>query len=97
MAHTPGPWRIKKYSYGFWVVSDEKRENITWIGHPSYPPRDNEANARLIATAPELLEALESTIEWIDSAWPDVKSLDWEDWRQTVSKIVAKARGEGDA
>jgi len=46
------------------------------------------------AVVKKLVETLESTIEWVGSSWPELESLDWEDWRQTVSKIVAKAKGE---
>lgn len=58
MNHTPGPWRIKGTNYGY--------TNKDVLGPPhrdggDYSPictADNEANARLIAAAPELLEAL---------------------------------------
>ncbi len=54
-------------------------------------------NANLIAAAPELLEALLATLEWIDAVPDEVAatlptmpgvSRDW------IDEVVAKARGE---
>ena len=61
--HTPGPWRLKRSTkfygtdlkeyhwVGFGPIGDE-----TPVTAPLIP--ENEANARLIAAAPDLLEAL---------------------------------------
>lgn len=61
--YTPGPWRY-----------DGPRNNkIVWGGGPDnricFLTSDGptEANARLIAASPELLEALDKCIEWIES------------------------------
>lgn len=60
-AHTPGPWRHRKHN-GEHII-----DSTTQYGLPVYvatlitvaPEQgDNEANARLIAAAPELLETL---------------------------------------
>ena len=60
--HTPGPWRlVENDRYGWRVeagsLADDTQENICV---PCYgrPGKLDEANARLIAAAPELLEAL---------------------------------------
>jgi len=57
VAHTPGPWRLTPYSsiVGRGVVANGGIVIATIHGDP-HPSA--EANARLIATAPELLEAL---------------------------------------
>ena len=48
--HTPGPWEIS----GTWVqTSDEKKTPVASFNFFA----STEANARLIAAAPELLEA----------------------------------------
>jgi hypothetical protein len=53
--HTPGPWRIEEQQGG-WRVEPSG----IWIGSSTARPRaENEANARLIAAAPEMAEALE--------------------------------------
>lgn len=58
-AHTPGPWRIRGTNYGYttcYVLGPPHKDG------GDYAPicvADTEANARLIAAAPELLAALE--------------------------------------
>lgn len=67
--HTPGPWEIERYSGGLIqivgdvrIVSDDE-ENVTTVVEAV--ARGDEANARLIAAAPELLEALQVCIQQI--------------------------------
>jgi hypothetical protein len=64
-AHTPGPWRIHKgaYSGQTFVVSGPESEPFMGqvIAEKTTCP-DWPANARLIASAPELVAALESVI-----------------------------------
>lgn len=62
---TPGPWEIERYSDGLIqivgdlkVVSDDE-ENVTTVVE-EISATNEEANARLIAAAPELLDALQS-------------------------------------
>lgn len=58
--HTAGPWYVEKDD-GVFVVIDDAREM-----DPIYLDQENderEANARLIAAAPELLGALEKAAE----------------------------------
>ena len=51
-AHTPGPWRMEKPGHGFFYqVVDEATHDIIC-------QTDNEACARFIAAAPQLVEAL---------------------------------------
>lgn len=63
VTYTPGPWRIAKmknddYSFVVARISDT-HQNYT-IARPGHPIKEvHEANARLIAAAPELLLALE--------------------------------------
>ena len=62
--HTPGPWRISSIgSYGL-TIGDEKQIIGTVHGDNS----ESIANARLIAAAPDLLEALEYAAELIKTA-----------------------------
>ena len=55
MTHTPGPWTIEgtRDSDEFWVVKDEGP--VCEISQTFGYPDADEANARLIAAAPELL------------------------------------------
>ena len=60
--HTPGPWR-KSIPVGHGKAStilDSSREQYRLADVYWTPSGDGEANARLIAAAPELLEALQA-------------------------------------
>lgn len=74
--HTPGPWEAVPSAsrrhhwdiYGSeWNGSEPNRyktsvaQTSNWM--PSDPPEESEANARLIAAAPELLEAVKALVE----------------------------------
>lgn len=70
--HTPGPWHVVPYGDGdsLVVCSDEAGDfriafMATMIG-PEEIDGPIRANARLIAAAPELLEALEMCLQWIE-------------------------------
>lgn len=53
--HTKGPWRIGAMESGRYAVDGENGQEVTgWL--------DSEADARLIAAAPELLEALQALV-----------------------------------
>jgi len=75
LKHTPGPWRVSN-SNGMICVSAPKghpHQSLCAVGYETaktYPEEvqrglraDTEANARLIAAAPELLEALTLLVE----------------------------------
>jgi hypothetical protein len=99
MSHTPGPWAIEKDSKdivkvrayatvatcttaGLW---DSKRTQVI-------SPEECMANARLIAAAPELLEALEFALAALEDVFGknkvDVGAIN------TARAAIAKARGK---
>jgi hypothetical protein len=55
--HTPGPWRAG----GMGMVVDLNQDGIA-LTSVSKPSMECEANARLIAAAPELLKALKAMV-----------------------------------
>ena len=65
--HTPGPWTFGHWGDDFWVSPDssgltQKVARVTWgMGEEREEGREN---ARLIAAAPDLLEALKLHDEW---------------------------------
>ena len=65
--HTPGPWEYR-WNGHYFDVGILTRESIV----PIFPAvcigvqAGLEANARLIAAAPELLEALKDIVEWTE-------------------------------
>ncbi len=95
--HTPGPWRV----FPLYVLEDgrfsvEVRTDVHYA-----PVKDIEANARLIAAAPELLAALtdlhRAAVDAID-AIPS-PSMVRKHLIQTVDaaqEVLAKARGSTD-
>ena len=52
---TPGPWIARDSHYDYWAVS---RASGQWVATTSFGSDDEEADARLIASAPDLLSAL---------------------------------------
>lgn len=58
--HTPGPWSVDE-PHQVWAESAGEYVAITQVEEWETLPRDQvEANARLIAAAPDLLEALKA-------------------------------------
>jgi hypothetical protein len=68
--HTPGEWMFSKNSSDFSVYSDKKAADIALVRNTSREISDEEAeaNARLIAAAPELLENLARIIDRIEES-----------------------------
>lgn len=60
--HTPGPWKIVD-AWNDYMVEGQNGEEIIWQDGPHETPTINEANARLIAAAPDLLKALEGLLD----------------------------------
>lgn len=87
--HTRGPWK--------WQAEDEclvgpdqivmRQDDEGRKSFADYPDGTTQANARLIAAAPDLLEALEM---WLSAA--DIHSFD--DAKAKARAAIAKARGE---
>jgi len=107
--HTPGPWTVRTRL----VVEHDRAvycgaRRIASVPHPDRlePSPENDANARLIAAAPELLEALEKTLD----AMRRLRGLAWTGSRIPASRYpeyhisneadaaaraaIAKVRGE---
>ena len=84
--HTPGSWEVVSHKEGIWT-KEIRAENGTIIiaGTTS-------RNARLIAAAPELFNALVSAIKLLERDMPEegVTSLMVKQFKD----IIAKAKGE---
>lgn len=98
--HTPGPWQLKVAEFGgphevsFAPKSYGRIASVFTPGFQNLPEapttQECEANARLIAAAPDLLEALEAALEYLD-ANPD----DYSNPRANIARAaIAKALGE---
>jgi hypothetical protein len=72
VTHTPGPWTLEApEDKAGWTIQgpDEKVAHLYLYGPTTGGPRtrgEPSANARLIAAAPELLEALQKLVAAID-------------------------------
>ena len=83
--HTPGPWYLHDGLMGYEIHN----KNLI-VAHITTEPNavSEDANARLIAAAPELLEALEALI---GADGPDyIRSKYWD----MARAAIAKARGQ---
>lgn len=63
MAHTPGPWVVVQHPDG-WTIQNRATGAGACVA--SQYGDSNEANARLIAAAPDLLAALKDAVNWLD-------------------------------
>ena len=101
---TPGPWRVSggryiKQDYTEIGLSDDAGMMIASIpgGETSGPffvenRAECDANARLIAAAPELLEALEDCVAVMDRELAGLKAIQPE--LSSARAAIAKATGE---
>ena len=99
MTHTPGPWKVYHDngsfgSGGCWgVETDEPSPHgrtIAVMAQGNYENAPNaRANARLIAAAPELLDALKGMLEWAR------RVKEKNPGQEIVNALNAVARAEG--
>jgi hypothetical protein len=92
--HTPGPWRIDgKTRFGdYTIAAGESVRTCEFIAKTQ-----SEANARLIAAAPELLSALKGAASAISRALPflpaDTEAHFSGEWLAEIREAIAKAEG----
>lgn len=97
MTHTPAPWTIQHAT----IANTELHKCIVQ-SHVPYKdqPQEAQANARLIASAPELLNACGFALEWLENlsrvnidalldSQPDQGGL------RILRKAIAQAMGKG--
>lgn len=101
--HTPGPWRAERTGPwdgwdGWEVIAKDGATVCNGLGSQRNPIR--EANARLIAAAPELLEAAKLVLEWYE-AEDNHSGTDFyqrmqmcRDSEDAIRAAIAKATGE---
>ncbi len=82
--HTPGPWYVRPDDPYPWVVYAEPSLTICDVRNAG--PQISEANARLIAAAPELLAVLRGVIQNAGHA------IDTE-WLERAMVAIAAAEG----
>lgn len=99
---TPGPWTLLEDRISAPCHEHvECEKTIAWLGRtPDQPLRcsigpNDEANARLIAAAPDLLEALKLAQRWLANCVPTVE-LDGPKPLPVIADALAKAEGRSD-
>ena len=98
--HIPGPWSYTPLAKGMRISADTKT-SLALVLVPQYYDSEKEAqlaNARLIASAPELLEALEEVLELMGEI--DATTREDDDGNevfyhevQAAYDAIAKAKG----
>ena len=84
--HSPGPWYalaegIADNAIGYRAIFDSDGDTVC------NPSPMGEANARLIAAAPDLLAALQTIVENQGNLFP----IDWANARDAVAKATGEA------
>lgn len=106
--HTPGPWTLKSDPFHFDTLSsivggETKGESMRFPSHELHVEiggfadfKRQEANARLIAAAPELLDALQfAMLERACNAGDAILSGDeWREFAIKARAAIAKATGD---
>lgn len=99
--HTPGPWHIGEGIYNgnifakngrqkFYHDGCSSRQAVCTIRHGWNAEEDN-ANARLIAAAPQMLEALRAALT--NTTGP-TEETEGEQLRDQIAEAIAAATGE---
>ena len=86
--HTPGPWVLDNAEGGDWfryVLAEDSQIGRVDLGNRGAISQHGEANASLIAAAPELLSDLRAAACYIDALGGD---------SSTYRKTIAKAEGK---
>ena len=88
--HTPGPWHYFETADGICRVKPLNRKYIVAECSAMEPQcEEQRSNARLIAAAPELLEALKDTLQLLEVYCGDFE----EATRNQACAAIAKAEG----
>lgn len=104
MNHTPGPWHFTANMYGInnkrvYGVEDKNSPFPEGVANCGFGI-GSEANARLIAAAPELLQACQEFVEHIKSLGTDTEKCRYLSMAlncragNLIEQAIAKATGE---
>jgi hypothetical protein len=91
--HTPGPWQV----HGSHIyTADPERALLAQVFNSGSKASDYplQANARLIAAAPELLEALKECLPYVGQTLANTGSMDAYYTEAKACAAIAKATGE---
>jgi hypothetical protein len=101
--HTPGPWTFEAFSFGtptapvshkkiVGPVNDEHgSKNLIAEVHMNHPAHD--ADGRLLASAPDMLEALEAACEYLGGETLNDDTPEGNRLYEKMRKVIEKAKG----
>lgn len=94
--HTPGPWQIIKFPEAVIIACNPKIDRCATICELPMPSTDEEAeeieaNTRLIAAAPEMLDLLKKIADW---PFPFLSGKGIDEVRELAGEMVKKVEGE---
>ena len=97
MKHTDGPWRVEASGDDVEIVSDAMPTGVAELatvhGSAEYAGTlPAEANARLMAAAPQLLAALVAAREHVTDAWLSLEQ--YGQLRSQIDEAISAAGGE---
>lgn len=87
--HTPGPWKHSPSGLAITAKDAPLNSPICWTYETDITHAERLANARLIAAAPELLEALKRTTADLER----LKTTLFDDTIDIARAVLAKAEG----
>jgi hypothetical protein len=87
--HTQGPWIAIKAPHGPIDIFDANDRDVVTV-YGGGVPEDREANARLIAAAPDLLEVVEA----FEAFYPSGINPDLDKASNKARAALVKARGQ---
>ena len=86
-AHTPGAWEYVELGSGDWAIRDRYVRHLALV----YKSDAMEANARLIAAAPDMLEALKASNRTLIAE----RDVIYDSITNSAGEITDPADGEG--
>ena len=94
--YTEGPWKTEILGGYKWIYASETpgQIGICKLPIPEGDLAEHKANAQLIATAPELLEALEIAREAMTNKYYNKPKRDMKEEYKIVEQAISKAKGE---
>ena len=89
MKHTPGPWNVIGN-----IICTNKGTTVAVIQHVWSDDKETSSNGRLIAAAPELLEALERLLRADEKPPTEEQAEEAIMAMGNARRIIQKAKGE---
>jgi hypothetical protein len=89
--HTPGEWEV--WGGGLNIRTKNNQKFIACCGASGYDQEELKANARLIAAAPELLEALKIAYS-ADFRQRLATDAQLNNWEKQIITAISKAEGK---